>query len=170
MKQVPFICLFEEGVSAMSFEPKFSQATTRLDSTDTDLWKVHSDALLRLSEGEDIILMSVGDPDLPTMLAEAAKRRPEWDQLRHGKAATIALQEAEFLAAEQLVRRANDEREKGDVSLAALLNAEALKRDHSDSEREANHRRRLAADLKQCRRPAKILFHDDVVHSNRRLI
>ena len=51
----------------MSFEPKFSQATSRLDSTDTDLWKVHSDALLRLSKGEDIILMSVGDPDLPTI-------------------------------------------------------------------------------------------------------
>jgi arginine:pyruvate transaminase len=51
----------------MSFEPKFSLATTRLDSTDTDLWKVHSDALQRLSEGEDIILMSVGDPDLPTI-------------------------------------------------------------------------------------------------------
>lgn len=51
----------------MSFEPKFSLATARLESLDTDLWAVHNDALHRLSTGEDIILMSVGDPDLPTI-------------------------------------------------------------------------------------------------------
>jgi len=51
----------------MSFKPKFSQAANRLGSSDASVWEVHTDALERLSQGEDIIMMSVGDPDLPTI-------------------------------------------------------------------------------------------------------
>jgi arginine:pyruvate transaminase len=52
----------------MSFEPRFSLASSRLSETRTDLWKVHSDALQRQAQGDDIIMMSVGDPDLRTIV------------------------------------------------------------------------------------------------------
>ena len=51
----------------MSFQAKFSHMTQRLAHTGPDLWKVHTDAQQRLASGEDIIMMSVGDPDLPTI-------------------------------------------------------------------------------------------------------
>ncbi len=49
------------------FTPRFSAAGKRLTGGDTDLWAVHADAQTRLAAGEDIIIMSVGDPDLPTI-------------------------------------------------------------------------------------------------------
>ncbi len=33
---------------------------------DADVWRVHEAALARLAAGDDIILLSVGDPDFPT--------------------------------------------------------------------------------------------------------
>ncbi|MFP6805832.1 MAG: pyridoxal phosphate-dependent aminotransferase [Pseudomonadales bacterium] len=51
----------------MSFKPKFSQVSNRLENTGTDWWEVHNEALLRRAAGEDITMMSVGDPDLPTI-------------------------------------------------------------------------------------------------------
>lgn len=51
----------------MSFQAKFSQMTHRLEQSGPDLWKVHTDAQQRLVDGDDIIMMSVGDPDLPTI-------------------------------------------------------------------------------------------------------
>ncbi len=52
----------------MSFEPRFSLASSLLSEIGTDLWKVHSDVLERQAQGEDIIMMSVGDPDLRTIV------------------------------------------------------------------------------------------------------
>ena len=49
------------------FKPQFSQSAERLLGENEDLWQVHGDALARLEAGEDIIIMSVGDPDLPTI-------------------------------------------------------------------------------------------------------
>lgn len=49
------------------FKPRFSQSAMRLAATDDDLWQVHTEALARKSAGEDVIVMSVGDPDLPTI-------------------------------------------------------------------------------------------------------
>ncbi len=51
----------------MSFEPRFSLAARRLEDTGPDLWQVHMQAMQRLADGEDIIMMSVGDPDLATI-------------------------------------------------------------------------------------------------------
>ena len=51
----------------MSFEPRFSLAAGRLEKSGPDLWQVHTQAMQRLADGEDIILMSVGDPDLATI-------------------------------------------------------------------------------------------------------
>ncbi len=42
-------------------------ASARLQDTGKDLWQVHNEAMARHANGEDIILMSVGDPDLPTI-------------------------------------------------------------------------------------------------------
>jgi arginine:pyruvate transaminase len=44
----------------------FSQLTTRLGAPGGDVWQVHDEALQRQRAGEDIILLSVGDPDFPT--------------------------------------------------------------------------------------------------------
>ena len=44
----------------------FSQLSKRLDAPGGDVWQVHDDALQRQRAGEDIILLSVGDPDFPT--------------------------------------------------------------------------------------------------------
>lgn len=49
------------------FTPRFSQSASRLAASDDELWQVHTEALARKDAGEDIIVMSVGDPDLPTI-------------------------------------------------------------------------------------------------------
>jgi serine/threonine protein kinase/WD40 repeat protein len=85
---------------------------------------------------------------------EARRLQRDADQLR---------EDAEAQVAQQLAMRAGMERVKGDVTLAALLDAEALARDQGDPVREANHRRRLAADLMQCPRPTHLLFHNSRV-------
>ncbi len=46
---------------------KFSRASERLAVDDSVLWGVHDEALERKAAGEDIILLSIGDPDLPTI-------------------------------------------------------------------------------------------------------
>ncbi len=51
----------------MGFSPKYSCASTRLEAQGSDLWAVHTDAMAQLEAGADIIMMSVGDPDLPTI-------------------------------------------------------------------------------------------------------
>lgn len=51
----------------MSFQARFSQTVQRLAQTGPDLWQVHTEAQQRLADGQDIIMMSVGDPDLPTI-------------------------------------------------------------------------------------------------------
>ena len=44
----------------------FSQVAKRLAVAEDDVWAIHYEAADRLKAGEDIILMSVGDPDFPT--------------------------------------------------------------------------------------------------------
>ncbi|MEM1230581.1 MAG: pyridoxal phosphate-dependent aminotransferase [Pseudomonadota bacterium] len=44
----------------------FSRVSARLDAPGSDVWKVHYDALARYERGEDILLLSVGDPDFDT--------------------------------------------------------------------------------------------------------
>lgn len=46
---------------------KFSRASDRLNVDDSALWGVHDAAVARQAAGEDIILFSIGDPDLPTI-------------------------------------------------------------------------------------------------------
>ncbi len=44
----------------------FSRLSERLDSPAGSVWDIHDEAVVRQREGEDIILLSVGDPDFPT--------------------------------------------------------------------------------------------------------
>ena len=43
-----------------------SRVAKRLDIEDSDVWRVHDDALEMKRRGEDVILLSVGDPDFRT--------------------------------------------------------------------------------------------------------
>ncbi len=44
----------------------FSDMCKRLQGPSDDVWQIHYDALARQSRGEDVVLMSVGDPDFDT--------------------------------------------------------------------------------------------------------
>ena len=44
----------------------YSRVTQRLSAPGSDVWQIHDEALKRQRSGEDIILLSVGDPDFPT--------------------------------------------------------------------------------------------------------
>jgi len=48
------------------FMPSFSAMSARLEGDDSPVWAVHDQALVRQAEGENIYLLSVGDPDLAT--------------------------------------------------------------------------------------------------------
>ena len=50
----------------IEFNPGFSTMSARLDDDDSPVWAVHNEALARQAEGENIYLLSVGDPDLAT--------------------------------------------------------------------------------------------------------
>jgi arginine:pyruvate transaminase len=47
-------------------KPHYSQLTRRLAAPGGDVWQIHDEALVRQRAGEDVILLSVGDPDFPT--------------------------------------------------------------------------------------------------------
>ena len=46
---------------------KFSRAINRMAIDTSAVWGVHDKATALKAEGEDIILFSIGDPDLPTL-------------------------------------------------------------------------------------------------------
>lgn len=50
-----------------NFNPRYSQATARLDAgADDSAWHVHERALERRRAGDDVILLCIGDPDFDT--------------------------------------------------------------------------------------------------------
>jgi arginine:pyruvate transaminase len=51
----------------MAFSGRFSALTERLGGDTSDVWAVHERACALLAEGEEVYLLSVGDPDLPTL-------------------------------------------------------------------------------------------------------
>jgi arginine:pyruvate transaminase len=44
----------------------YSEVTRRLSGPGSDVWQIHDEAVARQQAGDDIILLSVGDPDFPT--------------------------------------------------------------------------------------------------------
>ncbi len=88
------------------------------------------------------------------------------EKQREAQLAVAAKQEADrlhlkanALTAKQLRMRAATERERGDITLAALLGAEALRYESADPDRELEQRRSLTADIRQCPRPTQVLPH-----------
>ncbi|MDZ7685739.1 MAG: pyridoxal phosphate-dependent aminotransferase [Gammaproteobacteria bacterium] len=43
-----------------------SEVSRRLECDTADVWQIHSEALARAEQGENILMLSVGDPDFPT--------------------------------------------------------------------------------------------------------
>lgn len=60
---------------------QYSRLVTRIDGPGASAWKIHSEAVAAKRAGEDVIVLSVGDPDAqtPAPIVEAAVRA-----LRHG--------------------------------------------------------------------------------------
>ncbi|MBN7796885.1 pyridoxal phosphate-dependent aminotransferase [Parahaliea mediterranea] len=54
------------NVSVGPFSGQFSQLSRRLEDEAQGVWAVHDRACERFESGEDVYLLSVGDPDLPT--------------------------------------------------------------------------------------------------------
>ncbi|MEP5568330.1 MAG: pyridoxal phosphate-dependent aminotransferase [Halioglobus sp.] len=65
-----------------SFNPRYSAMSTRLEGDDSPVWAVHDEALERQAQGEDVYLLSVGDPDLATLPATV---RAAIDSLEKGR-------------------------------------------------------------------------------------
>jgi arginine:pyruvate transaminase len=61
--------------------PRLSPLVARIGGKGAEAWEVHSQAMVRLAAGEDVIALSVGDPDFdtPPAIVEAAV-----DELRAG--------------------------------------------------------------------------------------
>lgn len=54
-----------QSIASMGDLP-LSQMSFRLRNTESNVWQIHEDAMARREQGDDIILLSVGDPDFPT--------------------------------------------------------------------------------------------------------
>ena len=117
---------------------------------------VARDALAEADRSRDLARTLANEKEREAKLAIQAKQ--EADQLRDA---------AKARAAQQLIMRAAAERDRGDITLAALLGVEALQQDTGDAEWELNHRRRLAADLRECPRPTRVLMHEAKVNDAR---
>lgn len=50
----------------MSKKPAFSELTRRLDSDSSAAWAVHEQATAMKNNGEDVVILSIGDPDFRT--------------------------------------------------------------------------------------------------------
>lgn len=55
------------GVEVMPFSGRFSALAERLDGDTSGVWAVHERACAMQAAGEEVYLLSVGDPDLPTL-------------------------------------------------------------------------------------------------------
>lgn len=64
------------------FSSRFSALSARLEGGDSPVWAVHDEALARRAAGEDVYLLSVGDPDLATLPATV---RAAIDSLEKGR-------------------------------------------------------------------------------------
>jgi arginine:pyruvate transaminase len=53
---------------------RYSELTRRIAGEGSDAWQVHDDAVVRIARGEDVILLSIGDPDFetPSAIRQAA--------------------------------------------------------------------------------------------------
>jgi arginine:pyruvate transaminase len=64
------------------FSPRYSALSTRLETGDSPVWAIHEKALALEAAGENVYLLSVGDPDLATLPATV---RAAIDSLEKGR-------------------------------------------------------------------------------------
>jgi serine/threonine protein kinase/WD40 repeat protein/tetratricopeptide (TPR) repeat protein len=98
-----------------------------------------------------------------SLLAAARARDVASSEASAARTAEQARQRTERLIGQQYVRNGTDLLEKGDLSGALLWYAEALKQDHGDPGRTAQHRLRLGTLLAECPRPQHAWFHSEPV-------
>lgn len=61
---------------------KYSQRSSQLQDLGDSGWHIHMDAMRRKIQGEDIVLLSIGDPDFPTPLSIKQAARAAIDKNR----------------------------------------------------------------------------------------
>ena len=62
--------------------PRFAARVAGLGGAEAAAWEIHAQAVQRRADGEDIILLSVGDPDFPTAPPIVAAAKASLDQGR----------------------------------------------------------------------------------------
>lgn len=80
---------------------RFSRLTRRLDGLGSEKWAVHVEARARRARGEDVIMLSIGEPDLPP---DAAVLEAAIDALRRGRS-RYASGRGEVVVLEAIARR-----------------------------------------------------------------
>lgn len=63
---VPNMTINQTLTTADIIKPRFSRLSQRLDTKSDNAWRVHDRALAMKKQGEDVILLSIGDPDFRT--------------------------------------------------------------------------------------------------------
>ena len=69
-------------MTSFSGRPRFASRVDGLGGAEAAAWDIHSEAIRRRSAGEDVIMLSVGDPDLPTPAAVVAAAKDSLDRGR----------------------------------------------------------------------------------------
>src|SRR4051812_16588425 len=103
---------------------KFSPLVKRISGEGADAWLTHYDASAARDRGEDVIILSVGDPDLdtpPAVIAKAIERMQAGDTHYRPAAGTNAVREA--IAAAHEKRTGQGTRIENVVYLSGAQNA-----------------------------------------------
>lgn len=103
---------------------KFSPLVKRIGGEGADAWLTHYDASAARDRGEDVIILSVGDPDLetpPAVIAKAIERMQAGDTHYRPAAGTNAVREA--IAAAHAKRTGQSTRIENVVYLSGAQNA-----------------------------------------------
>ena len=103
---------------------KFSPLVKRISGEGADAWLTHYDASAARDRGEDVIILSVGDPDLetpPAVIAKAIERMQAGDTHYRPAAGTNAVREA--IAAAHAKRTGQSTRIENVVYLSGAQNA-----------------------------------------------
>jgi arginine:pyruvate transaminase len=79
---------------------RYATRVDGLGGAEAAAWDIHAEALERRARGQDVILLSIGDPDFPTPapIVEAAKASLEGGRTRYAEVAGAAALRAAIAA------------------------------------------------------------------------
>ncbi|MGD9512054.1 MAG: pyridoxal phosphate-dependent aminotransferase [Geminicoccaceae bacterium] len=69
-------------MTSVNGRPRFASRVDGLGGAEAAAWDIHGEAVRRAAAGEDVILLSVGDPDMPTPAAIVAAAKDSLDRGR----------------------------------------------------------------------------------------